>query len=236
MVDPYFLRSLGLTGFRAYLQPKTFVFSKKRCLAIFAPNGSGKSSVIDALEFMFSKDGTLERLGQRAINNQAGPVALAHNLADEAQIAPEVMVDIVSGKEVATGRRPATGAKRPIPAIATTVNACFVVPPIIRGHALRTFVEVHTPEQRYTDVQIIIGGMVVMMIGISSLCLIDHHDENNPTWLYAVAMMLIYGFGYPIGHTAVIGLFSKSELLVFLAAAAAAVVVVSVKMESRNDI
>ena len=86
MVDPYFLRSLGLTGFRAYLQPKTFVFSKKRCLAIFAPNGSGKSSVIDALEFMFSKDGTLERLGQRAINNQAGPVALAHNLADEAQI------------------------------------------------------------------------------------------------------------------------------------------------------
>ena len=77
--------------------------------------------------------------------------------------------------------------------------------------------------------------MVVMMIGISSLCLIDHHDENNPTWLYAVAMMLIYGFGYPIGHTAVIGLFSKSELLVFLTVAAV-VVVVSVKMESRNDI
>lgn len=79
MADPYFLQSLGLSGFRAYLQPKTFDFSKKRCLAIFAPNGSGKSSVIDALEFMFSKDGTLERLGQRTINNQAGPVAMAHN-------------------------------------------------------------------------------------------------------------------------------------------------------------
>ncbi len=152
MADPYFLRSLGLTGFRAYLKPKTFDFSKKRCLAIFAPNGGGKSSVIDALEFMFSKDGTLERLGQRAINNQAGPVALAHNLADEATIALEVMVGIVSGNDVATGRRPATGAKRPIPAIAKTVNAYFVVPPIIRGHALRTFVEAHTPEQRYTDI------------------------------------------------------------------------------------
>src|ERR1700737_4818100 len=83
MADPYFLQSLGLSGFRAYLQPKALDFSKKRCPAIFAPNDSGKSSVIDALEFMFSEDGTLERLGQRTGNNQAGPMALAHNLAEE---------------------------------------------------------------------------------------------------------------------------------------------------------
>jgi recombinational DNA repair ATPase RecF len=152
MADPYFLQSLGLVGFRAYLQPKTFDFSKKRCLAIFAPNGSGKSSVIDALEFMFSKDGTLERLGQRAINNQAGPVALVHNLAEEAQIAPAVTISVVSGTDAANGCRSATGVKRTIPAVATTVNACFAVPPIVRGHALRTFVEIHTPEQRYADV------------------------------------------------------------------------------------
>lgn len=152
MTDPYFLRSLELAGFRAYLQPKTFDFSKKRCLAIFAPNGSGKSSVIDALEFMFSKDGTLERLGQRTINNQAGPVALAHNLAEEAKIAPAVTIGVVSGKNATNGSRSATGAKRPMPAVAATVNACFAVPPIIRGHTLRTFVEIHTPEQRYADV------------------------------------------------------------------------------------
>jgi recombinational DNA repair ATPase RecF len=152
MADPYFLQSLRLAGFRAYLQPKTFDFSKKRCLAIFAPNGSGKSSIIDALEFMFSKDGTLDRLGQRAINNQAGPLALAHNLAEEAKIAPTVTIGVISGKETASGDRPAAGAKRPIPAIATTVNRFFAVPPIIRGHALRTFVEIHTPEQRYADV------------------------------------------------------------------------------------
>ena len=152
MADPYFLQSLGLVGFRAYLQPKTFDFSKKRCLAIFAPNGSGKSSVIDALEFMFSKDGTLERLGQRAINNQAGPVALVHNLAEEAKIAPAVTISVVSGTDAANGCRSATGVKRTIPAVATTVNACFAVPPIVRGHALRTFVEIHTPEQRYADV------------------------------------------------------------------------------------
>ncbi|MCO6392395.1 AAA family ATPase [Aliihoeflea aestuarii] len=171
MTDPYFLQSLGLSGFRAYLQPKTFDFRKKRCLAIFAPNGSGKSSVIDALEFMFSEDGTLERLGQRAINNQAGPVALAHNLAEEAKIASAVTIGVVSGKDVINGSRPATGAKRLIPAVATTLNACFAVPPIIRGHALRTFVETHKPEQRYADVAnwLQLGPLVEVQKNIRSL-------------------------------------------------------------------
>ncbi len=171
MADPYFLQSLGLVGFRAYFQPKAFDFSKKRCLAIFAPNGSGKSSVIDALEFMFSRDGTLDRLGQRAVNNQAGPMALAHNLAEEANIAPTVTIDVISGKDVANGSRSASGAKRSIPAVATTVNACFAVPPIIRGHALRTFVEIHTPEQRYTDVAnwLLLGPLVDVQKNIRSL-------------------------------------------------------------------
>lgn len=171
MTDPYFLHSLDLTGFRAYLKPKNFDFSKKRCLAIFAPNGNGKSSVIDALEFMLSKDGTLERLGQRAINNQAGPTALAHNLAKEAEIVPTVAIGIISGKEVTNGSRAAAGAKRPIPAVATTINTCFVVPPIIRGHALRTFVEIHTPEQRYTDVAnwLQLGPLVEVQRNLRSL-------------------------------------------------------------------
>lgn len=152
MTNPYFIHSLSLNAFRAYLQPKTFDFSKKRSLAVFAPNGSGKSSIIDALEFLFSRDGTLERLGQRAINNQAGPIAMVHNLAEDAKISPSVAISIISGKNITSGIRVAAGSKRPIPAPATTLNGYFFVPPIIRGHALRTFVEVHTPEQRYADV------------------------------------------------------------------------------------
>lgn len=171
MADPYFFQSLGLIGFRAYLQPKTFDFSTKRCLAIFAPNGSGKSSVIDALEFMFSKDGTLERLGQRTINNKAGPAALAHNLAEEAKIAPAVTIEVIAGKEITSGSRAAAGTKRVIPAVATTVNACFTVPPIIRGHALRTFVEIHTPEERYSDVAnwLQLGPLVEVQKNLRSL-------------------------------------------------------------------
>ena len=149
---PYFIQALSLTGFRAFLQPKTFDFSDKRCLAIFAPNGSGKSSVVDALEFMFSKDGTLDRLGIRTTNNNAGFIALAHNLAEEAGVSCSVSVDFIAGQTVTSGNRLASGAKRPMPTSAMKVNDCFAVSPIVRGHALRSFVEAHTPEQRYADV------------------------------------------------------------------------------------
>ena len=149
---PYFIRCLELTGFRAYLRPKTFDFSKKRRIAIFAPNGYGKSSLIDALEFMFSKDGTLLRLGQRAVHNQAGPPALANNRCEEAGIIPSVAISFSGGSKAISGTRMAVGASRPMPADVSVINDCFVVNPIIRGHSLRTFVEEHTAEKRYTDV------------------------------------------------------------------------------------
>ena len=152
MVNRCFLQSLELAGFRAFLQPMSFDFSKKRCLAIFAPNGYGKSSVIDALEFMLSEDGTLARLGQRAVNNQAGPVALAHNLAEKMDVKPSVTIGVISGKAQTRGSRAASGSDRAMPAEAITLNASFKVPPIVRGHELRMFVEAHTPEKRYSDI------------------------------------------------------------------------------------
>ena len=152
MTDPVLFQSLTLQGFRAYLQPKTFDFRKKRCLAIFAPNGSGKSSVIDALEFLFSAEGTLDRLGQRARDNKAGPAALAHYGAEAASIEPVVKFTTITGPVTAEGSRAASGRQRPIHAVATTMSASFAVAPIIRGYTLRSFVEDDKPEGRYTDV------------------------------------------------------------------------------------
>ncbi len=152
--DPYILDVLELSGFRAFLMPKSFDFGTKRCLAVFGPNGLGKSSIVDALEFMFSKDGTLERLGVRAIHNQAGVAALAHNLAEEKKISPLVRVRFKCGNQKSEeGLRSVLGSERPRrPAIAKTVNACFTVDPLIRGHALRRFVEEETAEKRYENV------------------------------------------------------------------------------------
>jgi len=121
-------------------------------LAIFAPNGLGKSSVIDALEFLFSENGTLGRLGQRGRDNRAGPAALGHNDAKESGIAPMVNFTTIAGKMKAEGSRAAAGTSRPIHATATAMKAGFVVPPIIRGYTLRSFVETHRPEDRYSDV------------------------------------------------------------------------------------
>lgn len=152
MADPTLFHSLTLEGFRAYLQSKTFDFSNKPSLAIFAPNGLGKSSVIDALEFLFSEHGTLDRLGQRTLNNQAGPSALAHNGAQAAGMAPVVKFTTITGKVTTEGSRTAVGNARPIHAAATAMKAGFVVAPIIRGYTLRTFVEEHKAETRYSDV------------------------------------------------------------------------------------
>jgi ceroid-lipofuscinosis MFS transporter 7 len=62
-----------------------------------------------------------------------------------------------------------------------------------------------------TDVQLICGGMAVMVVGILSLAFVPEDPDNNPSWRYLFAIFMVYSIGYPIGHTAVIGLFSKSK-------------------------
>lgn len=153
MVDaPYFLKSLTLAGFRAYLDSQTFLFAPTRCLAVFGANGTGKSGLIDALEFLFSADGTLARLGVKTINNQAGITALAHNLASERKIEPQVEVIFAQGNKTLYGVRKATGTARSCPPAAATVSGCFKVDPIIRGYTLRRFVEEQKAEERYAEV------------------------------------------------------------------------------------
>lgn len=62
-----------------------------------------------------------------------------------------------------------------------------------------------------TDIQMIIGGISVCAIGIISFAPLTSVDmgANNATIHYILGIFMIYGVGYPIGHTAVIGLFSK---------------------------
>lgn len=59
-----------------------------------------------------------------------------------------------------------------------------------------------------SDIQLICGGMLIMSFGVLSLGFLEQ-DAVNPSWKFCTAIFLIYSVGYPIGHTAVIGLFSK---------------------------
>ena len=154
MADRCFIQSLTLQGFRAYLEPQTFDLKSKRSLAIFAPNGYGKSGVIDALEFLVSEDGTLDRLGKsRSVNsNQAGYTALSNDLAQSKNITPIVKCSLITGNESIECSREASGTERTlVPAEARFITR-LEISPIIRGYKLREFVEHQTPQARYNDV------------------------------------------------------------------------------------
>jgi len=62
-----------------------------------------------------------------------------------------------------------------------------------------------------TDIQMIIGGITVCAVGIISFASLQsvENGAQNSIVHYCVGIFMIYGIGYPIGHTAVIGLFSK---------------------------
>lgn len=78
--------------------------------------------------------------------------------------------------------------------------------------------------QLFSDVQLIACGMLIMSLSSVLLMTLEEPEtiENNnddslydyatnPTWKYCVSIFLMYAVGYPIGHTAVIGLFSKGK-------------------------
>ncbi len=149
------IERLTIAGFRAYLREQEIALRRDgtpKSLAVFAPNAKGKSSLVDALEFFFSQDGTLERLGQRRSGRQAGREALEHVRAGEEGIVPVVGVVFHSDEGPFCGRRSATAYDEPKPDAAERVRRARKVDFIIRGYQLRHFVDRQEPSERYKEV------------------------------------------------------------------------------------
>lgn len=75
-----------------------------------------------------------------------------------------------------------------------------------------TLLSVGYISQFFSDVQLIAGGIVIMSISSVVFMTLEEAEDvylKNPTWKYCVSFFLMYAVGYPMGHTAVIGLFSK---------------------------
>lgn len=157
MPERIIIDQLSILGFRAYLEEQSFQLSengKATSLAVFAPNAKGKSSLVDALEFYFSCDGTLKRLGQRRSGTQAGFEALRHVRIANGDSASTVSVafrgsegQFGDSREVTASNGPSarTGAADRI------LGACKM-PFILRGYELRKFVDQQTPQERYKEV------------------------------------------------------------------------------------
>ena len=145
------IEKIELQGFRAYLQPQTLTLASGKTplsLAIFAPNAKGKSSLVDSIEYYFSEDATLKRLGKRALQTHAGPTAIAHVEAEQLGIQTSVHLWFNRNGERFDGARPSAGS---IPDAAKRILSTVKVPFIIRGHELRSFVEGTTPGEQYKE-------------------------------------------------------------------------------------
>jgi ceroid-lipofuscinosis MFS transporter 7 len=63
---------------------------------------------------------------------------------------------------------------------------------------------------KHDDSKTTIFGILIFALGIALNLNLDRENAyNNPTWMYAFTMCLAYSVGYPICHTALVGLFSK---------------------------
>lgn len=155
MPGPMKIEEITLAGFRAYLTEQSISLlegQKPRSLAVFAPNATGKSSLIDGLEFFFSEEGTLARLGQRRSALQAGREALAHVKAEEKGVEPSVAVKFRGQNGQLYDRRLVSGPSYERPDAANWIVENRKLDFIIRGSKLRSFVETQQPGERYEEV------------------------------------------------------------------------------------
>ncbi len=147
------LQAIRLQGFRAYLVQQNFDLRPGKSLAVFAPNAKGKSSLVDAIEVFFSESGSLVKLGAKKSDTKAGPEALEHVLADKKKITPTVQLVFRDPPAAEFGdERPIRRPSAPRCKIATDIWSRCKHDFVIRGHELRSFVEIQTPEERYVEV------------------------------------------------------------------------------------
>jgi len=107
---------------------------------------------VDAIEYYFSTEGTLSRLGKRQAQTHAGPLAMEHVGAQEHGVIPAVHLWFRDDADKFDEARAVGTSAPPLPAAARLVLSSVKLPFIIRGYELRSFVEDNTPENRYKEI------------------------------------------------------------------------------------
>ena len=188
LVSKVCIESLTIAGFRAYLDEQTFKLyegKQAKSLAVFAPNAKGKSSLVDAIEFYFSEDGTLERLGKRQSVTQAGPDALANVGAKDKKIEPCISMSFREGTDKFGDSRDLSKAGMAnLPDAAARVKSQCDATFIVRGYQLRQFVEDKTSQARYEDVSrwLMLSPLLEIQRNLRDLRLkLRHRTDNDPT-------------------------------------------------------
>jgi hypothetical protein len=131
--------------------------SGKNCksMAVFAPNGCGKSGYADAVEYFFSRDGAVEHLGRGpADSEKGGKHALHHVLAKERSVTPTVsalLVNDETGERLPVVRPVLTGRNDNLPAALAPLLDVAPAHRVLRQHDLRKFVVELEPNAKYAE-------------------------------------------------------------------------------------
>ena len=149
MTNPITIERIELAAFRAFLEPQTILLRdrKKTNVAIFGRNGTGKSSLIDSLEYYFSEKGTLGILGKKKTETQAGPAAIRH-LNAKADVGTYVHMSFKQGEDEFGDLHPFSSR---LTNAAERVLRYTKVPFIIRENDLNKFVLATKPNERYNE-------------------------------------------------------------------------------------
>lgn len=148
---------LEITGVKGVLNKSgEFNFKEGKSTAIFAPNGCGKSGYADALEYLFSLDGSVEHLGKGSADSErGGKHALPHVLAEASEIPSQILVTLKNSelkREISITRPVKTGRLDTIPVELNEVIAKSPAHRVLRQHDLRRFVVDMDPRQKYSEI------------------------------------------------------------------------------------
>jgi len=147
------IRDIEIQGIRGVLEPIKLTMYLKRermSLAIFAPNATGKSALADAVEYFFSEDGEIRRLG-KSKGATGGKKSYPHIRADRQRIAQEITVSFSDSDLGAVVRQVATGHKDPAPEGVCEVIKRAPAYRVLRQHELAEFV-LDQPRERYKSI------------------------------------------------------------------------------------
>lgn len=156
---PWIVTRLKMQGIKGILDRSgDFKLASKRkpkSIAIFAPNGCGKSGYADAMEYLFSSDGGIDHLGKGGADSErGGKHAIPHVLAEEKGITPEVSISLFNTEteeRIDISRPVTTGRSDDRPPELEKILQNAPAHRVLRQHDLRRFVVDMTPGEKYSE-------------------------------------------------------------------------------------
>ena len=152
MKGNFFLKNINIQGFRGFLRSQAISFTDKvNSLAIFARNRIGKSSFVDAFDFILSERGELSHFLDRTdgLDEKDDPETLL-NCSQEGKIKSSfVEMDFMFGKEEHKVIRKVGKQAVKLPNAIKVLRSHLKINPIIRGYELRAFAENRNSKLRF---------------------------------------------------------------------------------------